>query len=228
MESMVTAEILPISFAAYRFNNYQIIRNNNPRKGQVSNRNLIECYYGRVHRSTDYMIYDRKFEVEDCDHESYADATKFFKKYSLYMLGDTLTNFQKTVYRYFNSETTSPREINLAAYFPQFIESEKLLEENRKLVKQVCTNNKYLGPIKGKINDVVKIIKRNEPSEYYSSYFYYGIIGDCFVSFNSKKLYEPNKIYNIRGRIKKLTTNYSYNSAETRLNYVTLIPIVEQ
>ncbi len=215
-------EALAFCFAAHRINggylkNTQRYSEDNPTKH--SNKDMVKQHFG-VYKDPDFV----DFTVTEEDYEGVEIAHKHFRRYTMQLLGEGMTDFQKDVFAVLNNKDVPFNKLGLLAYVPQLVERE--VEENKfkKLLRMEYRNSQHIGKIKSPVVGVVKILNKFW-SEQWESYNYVADLDGDLVSFMNKFSFNIGDRKKIKAKVKDHTKNRNFDVNETRLNYTKLYKV---
>jgi hypothetical protein len=156
-------------------------------------------------------------EITDADRKGVASLHKFFRRYTMLILGDRLNEFQQDMYKAYSMEECGIQHYGYFAYMPSFIERESAdLAFVRKLTDEYSNSVHMHGKsFQGK----VEIIKRVFLQEW-DIYLYFAGTDGKLVSFSTKHKYEADAVLDITARIKSQDTDRKTGLPMTRMNYV--------
>lgn len=211
-------EVLAVAFAAYRKNGgyekYSTGYRDEPNT-VTANKDLVKMYFWK-----DSSL-DPHLTVLPEDYESANDALKYFRRYTLGVLGDNLSGFQADIYKYVTQETIPSNRIGILAYVPELVKKETAESAYKKLLRTEYRDSQHIKHVGEHVEGVVKIL-----SVFYSSQWErYNCVGDLagnLVSFMTPTKLAVGDMKQLKARIKDHTKNRTFDVNETRLNYVKL------
>lgn len=223
-------EMLALAYAAYRVNGYQYIKEtrrfSEEKPTQFANKDLVKFYLSQI--TPTYLVQSPKdfepFQVTEADYASVERARNYFKRYTIDLLGDNLSEFQKAVYKVFCSEQISLSEAGVAAYLPQMVDRELEDIAFKKLLRTEYRDSKHIGVEGSSVEGVVKVLKKFW-SPQWGKFNYTAELNGNIISFMNGFDYEINSLKRIKAKVKSHTKNRLFSVDETRLNYVKLYKV---
>jgi hypothetical protein len=222
-----TENILELAFAAHRINKDYVkqgsIDYDDPTKSVWANKELIGHTASIITTPPDAEFprwVPENFvaiKVTDADREGVAKLHKFFRRYTMLILGDRLNEFQQDMYKAYSMEECGVKHFGYFAYMPSFIERESAdLAYSRKLKDEYANSIHMHGKsFQGK----VEIIKRI-PLAQFDVFLYFAGTDGNLVSFSSKDKYEVETVLDVTARIKSQDSERETGCPLTRMNYV--------
>tara|TARA_Y200000002_G_C22664031_1_gene657140 strand:+ start:370 stop:1041 length:672 start_codon:yes stop_codon:yes gene_type:complete len=215
-------EVLAYCFAAQRINgtylkNTQRFSEDKPTIH--ANKDMVKQHFGE-YKDPDFV----DFKTIEEDYEGVDIALKHFKRYTMGLLGDSLSQFQKDVFDTLNLQEVSFQKLGLLAYVPELVKRD--VEENKfkKLLRMEYRQSMPVGKIKDPVEGVIKFLSKFY-SEQWESYNYVADYNGNLVSFMNKFEYNVGDRKRIKGKIKAHGKNRSFDVNETRLNYCKLYKV---
>lgn len=223
-------EMLAIAYAAYRVNGNQYIKEtrrfSEGKSTQFANKELVKFHLAQI--TPTYLVHTPKdfesFQVTEADYASVERARNYFKRYTIDVLGDNLSEFQKAVYKVFCSERILLSEAGVAAYLPQMVDRELEDIAFKKLLRTEYRDSKHIGTEGASVEGVVKILKKFW-SVQWEKFNYTAELNGNIVSFMNGFDYEVDSMKRIKAKVKAHTKNRMFDVDETRLNYVKLYKV---
>lgn len=234
MTSYPVEQLLEIAFAAYRVNKGYVKQTSRFTEGKPtvwSNKELISYTAAETLRdktSVPSWIPDdfKPIEVTDEDRAGVQEAHRFFRRYTMLILGDSLNQFQKDMFSaYSNTEVVSHNKIGFVAYIPAFIKNEGEEIAYKRRLKEDFSESQHLTT--KLVNGQAEILKRIYLKEY-GMYLYFAGVGKDLVSFTKQERYDIGAIYSIRAKVKNNDTERDSRLPMTKINYVKLNLIEEE
>jgi hypothetical protein len=221
-----TQEVLAVAFAAQAKNGGYVKvteRFNEPEnKTRFANKELVKLHYSEPSQwiPPDYVA----LTVTEDDYENVDIAVKHFRRYTLGVIGDQLTGFQKDVFEAVNSDEVDGGKLGVLAYVPELVKRE--VEENKfkKLLRTQYHASQDVGKEGDDIEGVFKIINRFY-SEQWQSYNYIADYMGNLVSFMNKYDHAIGDHKKFKAKVKGHGKNRTFEVSETRLNYVKLYKV---
>jgi hypothetical protein len=156
-------------------------------------------------------------EVTDADRDGVAKLHKFFRRYTMLILGDSLNEFQQDMYTAYSMEECGVKQLGYFAYMPSFIERES---ENIAYSRKIKVEYADSAHLQAKsFHGNVEIIKRIFLQEW-DIYLYFAGTDGNLVSFSKKDKYEVEAVLNITAKIKSQDSERETGLPMTRMNYV--------
>lgn len=221
-----TQEVLAVAFAAQRNNGSyvkQTERFSEPEnKTRFANKELVKFYFAedKSWLPKDYL----DLAVTENDYENVDVAVKHFRRYTLGVIGDQLSGFQKDVFEAVTSEEVDAGKLGVLAYVPELVKRE--VEENafKKLLRTEYHASQNVGKEGEAVEGVFKILNRFY-SEQWQSYNYVADYMGNLVSFMNKFEYKIGEHKKFKAKVKGHGKNRTFEVPETRLNYVKLYKV---
>lgn len=211
-------QVLAVVFAAFRINGgyhkdtFRFSEETN--KTKFSNKDLVKFYFNPEWRPNDY----ENIDITNEDYENVDHCLKFFKTYTMKVLGNELTDFQKQIYKLICAESVTNSDLGRLAYVPQMVIAEKQYNEFKKLLRTDFRNSEHLGTKGQKVKGVAKVLY----TKYSRDYEGYTINADYMgniISFFKKENIMPGTRIEFQGLVKDKRTNFVFPVKETKLNY---------
>ena len=185
-----------------------------------SNKELVKFYFTD---KEDFLPQDYiKNNPDDYDFESVDIALKHFKRYSIELLGENLSDFQKDVFNAISTDTVSQKKLGLVSYVPELVRREVTEAKMRKLLRTEYRDSKPVGSIGEAITGNVKILSRAWSTNW-ESYNYVGDVAGDLVSFMHKVKFDIDQRVNFKAKVKAHGKNKLFDVYETRINYLRLV-----
>jgi hypothetical protein len=221
-----TQEVLAVAFAAQRNNGAyvkQTERFSEPaNKTRFANKELVKYYFAedKTWLPKDYT----ELAVIENDYENVDVAVRHFRRYTLGVIGDQLSGFQKDVFDAVTSDEVDAGKLGVLAYVPELVKRE--VEENafKKLLRTEYHASQDVGKEGDDLNGVLKILNRFY-SEQWQSYNYVADYMGNLVSFMCKYEHPVGEHKKFKAKVKGHGKNRTFEVPETRLNYVKLYKV---
>lgn len=182
-----------------------------------ANKEVVKFYFANEANFTpsDYV----KAIPTDEDFESVDVALKHFKRYSMELLGDSLSEFQKDVFSSISNPTVEKNRLGLVAYVPELVRKEIQSAKLKKLLRTEYRNSMPVGKPGQPIDGNLKILDKNWSSNW-ESYNYVGDFAGNLVSFMNKIPFDIDQRINFKAKVKAHGKNKLFDVHETRINYL--------
>ena len=221
-----TQDVLAVAFSAYKRNGGYVKvteRFNEPEnKSRFANKELVKLFYTEASQWTpkDYV----PLTVNEDDYENVDIAIKHFRRYTLGVIGDQLTGFQKDVFEAVSSDEVDAGKLGILAYVPELVKRE--VEENafKKLLRTEYHDSQDVGKEGESLEGVMKILSRFY-SEQWQSYNYVADYMGNLVSFMNKYEHVIGERKKFKAKVKGHGKNRTFEVPETRLNHVKLYKV---
>ena len=214
-----TQDVLEIAFAAQRTNGSYVKytqRYSEPcNKTVFANKELVRYKLDNRFAPGDF----ESFEVTEIDCDNAIFAKEHFKKYTLKLLADDLTGFQKEILDSLSTDIVNSKSIGLLSYVPEMIKRDLEEAKFKKLLRTQYRNSEYVGAVGDKIQGAIKILQAFYSSNW-ERWAYTADYNGNLVSFMSADMYPVNSNQRIRARVKDQVKNRCFSVDESRLNYV--------
>ena len=215
-------DALAISFAAYRIRGGYVKdtrRYSEDKPTEHSNKDMVKQHFG-PYKDPDFV----DFKAIEEDYEGVEIAQKHFKKYTMQLLGDDMTEFQKDVFAVLQMDQVPFAKLGLLAFIPKLVEREIEESKFKKLLRMDYRNSQHIGELKQPIQGVIKVLSKFY-SDRWESYNYVADLNGDLVSFMNKFEYNIGDRKRIKAKVKDHTKNRSFDVNETRLNYTKLYKV---
>ena len=182
-----------------------------------SNKEVVKFYFSEQDNFTpeDYV----KAIPIDEDFDCVDIALKHFKRYSMELLGNNLTDFQKDVFQCVGSDTVYKNRLGLIAYVPELVRREVEQAKLKKLLRTEYRNSQPIGTFGEPITGNLKILSRTYSANW-DSYNYLADNTGNLISFMNKTKFEVGQRINFKAKVKTHQKNKLFDVNETRINYV--------
>ena len=224
------ADTLDISFAAHRVNNGHVKHGNQQGGPKYRNTDLI------VYTAAATLVSETKQEmwtpqnfvpvtVRDQDRAESQKAHKLFRRFTMLILGDSLTDFQKDVYTAYLQESATASNIGLIGYIPTFIENHRAEITYLQNLKETYYNSQFL-ELGSWITADVEILKCIY-LQYHERYLYFAGHFGNLISFVQEEKYDIGEIVKLRAKAAKETPEKVSGLPMTSVNYVKIQKLEE-
>jgi hypothetical protein len=215
-------EALAFCFAAQRINNgylknTQRYSEDTPTKH--SNKDMVKQHFGD-YSDPDFV----DFTVTEDDYEGVEIANKHFRRYTMQLLGNSMSDFQKDVFAILNLKDVPFNKLGLLAYVPELVKREVEESKFKKLLRMEYRNSQHIGKVKDPVEGVIKVLNKFW-SEQWESFNYVADLNGDLVSFMNKFDYKIGDRKKIKAKVKDHTKNRNFDVNETRLNYSKLYKV---
>jgi len=223
-----TQEVLAVAVAAQRINgSYQkdVQRFSEDKPTRHSNKEMVKFHFAKQNDVTYYI--DKDFVDFDVTEEDYAEVENIrnhFKRYSMELLGNNLSQFQKDAYNLISKDTIEQSKLGIIAYVPELVKREQHENSVKKTIRVEYRDSQHIGKEKDAVEGVIKIIDKRYSAQWESNN-YTAVLDGNLVSFMNKFDYEIGTMKRIKGKVKAHTKNRLFEANETRLNYVKLYKV---
>lgn len=223
-------DMIALAYAAYRVNGNQYIKDtrrfSEEKPTQYSNKELMRYFLHQkghapgVWVPNDYV----PFSVTEEDYAAIDRARYHFKRYTMEILGDSLNDFQKTVYEAYCADHIPVNSVGVVSYLPQFVEREMEDIAFKKILRVDYRDSVHIGAVGDSVEGVVKILRKFY-SEQWERWNYTAALDGNIVSFMNGYEHEIDSMKRIKAKVKAHTKNRLFSVDETRLNYVKLYKV---
>jgi len=214
-----TQDALAVAFRAYKHNEGYVkdtVRFSEPNNTTVfSNKDMVKFQMRPEFRPDDF----RPFATNKEDYADVDDALKHFRRYTLGLLGNTLSQFQTDVLDVIGQETVDFNKLGLIAYVPELVKREILENDLKKLLRTEYRNSVYIGGVGDSVEGVCQILSSHY-SSHYERYAYTADYMGNVIGFWNKFEIPVGERRRFRAKVKAHTKNRLFDVAETALNYV--------
>lgn len=216
-----TKRAIEYSYAAFRFNGgykKDIGDNDDSNKSWIL-KSLCVDFCNETGTPLEHILYVKSVNtlvVTDEDRENAKLVDEKLKKYSFYMIGDRLNDFQKNIFRAASQDFCDVRSLNLIASMPQAFANEDAATQYRKRLKTDFAGSQYI--TSKEFSGTVEILKTIHVREHGYYVYICGSEGNLFRFTNPRK--HDQKFLKIKGLVKGQEKERELNINMTRLNYV--------
>tara|TARA_A100001035_G_scaffold267366_1_gene251236 strand:+ start:2208 stop:2921 length:714 start_codon:yes stop_codon:yes gene_type:complete len=219
-QAISTQTALAVAFMADRLNKGYVKetrRFSEDTPTQFANKEIVKFYFAEEHNFTpeDYV----KAVPTDEDFDSVDLALKHFKRYSMELLGDGLSDFQKSVFGSIQGTTVQKNQLGLVSYVPELVRREIADAKLKKLLRIEYRDSAPIGKFGDGCSGNMKILDRKW-SQNWESYNYIADFGGNIVSFMNKNKFNIDQRINFKAKVKAHQENNLFKVQETRLNYL--------
>ena len=217
--SINTQKALAVAFMADRLNKGYIKETRRFSEDVATifaNKEIVKFYFAEEDnfKPEDYV----KAIPTNEDFDSVDIALKHFKRYSIELLGESLTDFQKDVFSSISRPTVEKNKLGLVSYVPELVRREITNAKLKKLLRTEYRNSLPVGKPGEAITGNCKILSKNWSSNW-ESYNYVADFAGNLVSFMNKIPFEINQRMNFKAKVKAHGKNKLFDINETRINY---------
>lgn len=221
-----TQDVLAVACAAHRINGgylKQALRFSEDKPTQHSNKEMVKFYFAM--KEGRYV--DRDFVMFTPNEDDYAHVETIrnhFKRYSMELLGDSLSGFQKDCFTAISNDTVPEKQLGVVAYVPELVKREKHENSVKKTIRVEYRDSKHIGTTGDTVEGVIKILDKHY-SQKWESYNYTAVLDGDLVSFMNKFDHAVDSMKRIKAKVRDHTQNRLFSANETRLNYVKLFKV---
>lgn len=182
-----------------------------------ANKEIVKFFFTEEHNFTpnDYV----KAIPNDDDFDSVDIAQKHFRRYSMELLGDNLSDFQKDVFNSISAENVSRSKLGLVAYVPELVRREVKEAKLKKLFRIDYRDSQPVAQPGEAIFGNLKIVDRNWSANW-ESFNYIADFNGNLVSFMNKIKFDIDQRFNFKAKVKAHGKNRLFDVNETRINYL--------
>jgi len=230
LKTIPNQDMLALAYAAYRINGNRYVKDTRRfSEGQptlYANKDLVRFFlHQKGHAPGVWVPEDYvPFSVTEEDYASVERARNHFKRYTMDILGDSLTSFQKSVYEVYCQEQIPVNAAGLVSYLPQLVDRELDEIAFKKLLRTEYRNSVHVGAEGDGVEGVAKILHRVYSKQWERWYYTAAIDGNIF-SFSNVNEHAVDSMKRIKAKVRGHTKNRSFAVDETQLNYVKLYKI---
>lgn len=214
-----TQDVLAIAFAAHRLNDGYIkdtFRFTEPEnKTLFSNKDIVKFQLRPDFRPDDF----NPIRTTETDYEKVDSALKHFRRYTLGVLGETLSDFQKDIFETVVLEEVPYNKLGILAYVPELVKREIKEIDLKKTLRTEYRDSMYIGAEGDSVEGVCMILDKHY-SSHYERYAYTADYMGNVISFWTKYDIPVGERRKFRGRVKKQGVNRLFSVNETALNYI--------
>lgn len=219
-----TERLLEFAYAAYRVNNgyvksstYDYVTNTR----LLSNKEIV--LYSAINEFNPTVYCPPDFvpvEVIEQDREGVKLALDHYKRYTMMLLGNNLTPFQRDVFSVISQDTVAVAKAGLVAAVPTVVKNEKAENSYLRRLKKDFSESQYYN-LKQAVTGNVEILKRIHLKDY-ATYLYFAGMDENLISFTKPTEYHVGEVHKLTGKVKSLETERETGIKMTKLNYVKL------
>lgn len=214
-----TQDVLAVAYAAYKQNKGYIkdtYRFSEPDNATVfSNKDLLKFQFRPEFRPDDF----KPLHTTDEDYAAVNDALKHFRRYTLGIIGDTLSDFQRDVIEAVQLESVNYNKLGILAYVPELVQRETVENSLKKTIRTEYRDSKYIGGVGESVEGVCEILHCHY-SSHYERYSYTADYMGNLISFWNKFQIPVGQHRKFKAKVKSHTKNRLFDVSETALNYV--------
>lgn len=214
-----TQDALAVSFAAYKHNEGYVkdtFRFSEPvNETLFSNKDIIKFQFRPEFRPDDF----KPLRTSEDEYKDVDECLKHFKRYTLGVIGESLSDFQKDVLDCIWLEEVPYRKLGLLAYVPELVSREQKENSLKKLIRTEYRESVYIGGIGDTVEGVCQIIGSHY-SPHYEKYSYTADYMGNLISFWNKFSIPEGERRKFRAKVKAQSKNRLFDANETALNYV--------
>jgi len=230
LKTLPNQEMLALAYAAYRINGYRYVKDGRRfSEGQPTehaNKNLMRYFLNsKGHMPSVYVPNDYvPFSITEEDYASVERARSHFKRYTMEILGDSLTNFQKSVYETYCLDTIPVNAAGIISYLPKLVDRELDDIAFKKLLRTEYRDSVHVGTVGDGVEGVAKIL-RSFYSAQWERWYYTVAIGGNVFSFSNAHEHSAGSMKRLKAKVKGHTKNRMFAVDETQLHYVKLYKV---
>lgn len=216
-----THYVLSLAYAAYRVNGDYIKETKRPLDPENvvwSNKELVAYTISKQNAEKWLPESFESIVVTDSDREAATNAINYVKRYTLKLLSDKITGFQKDVFDCLSSEKIPAIKLSLICYVPKLIEKEKSEDVLRKTIRNEYQNSVHY-PVDSKVTGTLKLFKKIF-LKHYDIFLYTGAIENNLVSFTTKHELDVSLPYNVTAKSVKHQNCLDTGYPQTKISYV--------
>ena len=214
-----TQDVLATAFAIYRINDGYMkdtYRFSEPENKTIfSNKDTLKFQFRPEFRPEDF----KPVRTTDTDYAQVDEALKHFRRYTLGVVGGTLSDFQKDVIDTVWLETVPYNKLGILAYVPELVKREVKDNAVKKEIRLNYRNSLYIGAPKEDVEGVCKILDSHYSSHYERFAYTADYMGNL-ISFWCKFEIPVGEHRKFKAKVKDHSKNRLFEVNETRLNYV--------
>lgn len=212
-------DVLAIAFAAYRKNDGYIkdsYRFSEPDNEPLfSNKDMVKFQLNPDYRPGDF----KPLRTVEEDYEAVDVALKHFRRYTMELLGESLSDFQKSIFENVTQDEVEYKNLGMLAYVPELVAREVRENTLKKKLRTEYRDSAYIGATGDDVNGVCVILDSHY-SSHYERYAYTADYMGNVISFWYKNEIPVGERRKFRGKVKEQSKNRLFAVNETRLNYV--------
>lgn len=229
LKTLPNQEMLALAYAAYRTNGYEYVKQTrrfSEDKAPVYSNKESMAYTIRMWENPNSWIPEdfTPLKVITDDYAAIERARGHFKRYTMEILGDSLSDFQKTVYEAFCADNIPVNSAGIVAYLPQLVEREIEDIAFKKLLRTEYRDSSHIGAIGDPVEGVAKILRKFYSTQW-EKWNYTAALDGNIVSFMNAYEHDLDSMKRIKAKVKGHTKNRMFSVDETRLNYVKLYKV---
>ena len=219
-----TQEVLAIAYAAYEKNGGYLkdtFRFSEPTNETVfSNKDIVKFQLEKEFRPNDFT----PLKIT-ADHFAKVDeALKHFRRYTLGVIGDTLSDFQKDTLETLWSDSIGYSKVGILAYVPELVQRETKESNLKKLIRTEYRDSNVIGEQGESVEGVCQILHSHYSSHYERYSYTADYMGNLISFWNKFELKEGDR-KRFKGKVKAHSKNRMFEVPETQLNYIKLYKV---
>lgn len=219
-----TQDALAVAYAAYKYNEGYVKdthRFSEPVNATMfSNKDILKFQFRPEWRPDDF----KPLSTSEDDYEAVDQALKHFRRYTLGLLGEKLSNFQTDVMEVIGQETVPLNKLGLIAYVPELVKRETKENTLKKTIRTEYRNSLYIAGIGETVEGVCQILNSHY-SSHYERYAYTADYMGNLISFWNKFEIPEGERRKFRAKVKAHSKNRLFDVSETALNYVKIYKV---
>lgn len=230
LKTLPNQDMLALAYAAYRVNGNRYIKDtrrfSEDQPTQHANKDLVRYFLHQKGHAPGVWVPDDyvPFAVTEEDYASVDRARSHFKRYTMDILGDSLTSFQRSVYEVYCQEQIAVNAAGLVSYLPELVDRELEDIAFKKLLRTEYRDSVHVGAVGDSVEGVAKIL-RGIYSKQWERWYYTAAINGNVYSFSNAHEHSVGSMKRIKAKVKGHTKNRSFAVDETQLNYVKLYKV---
>jgi hypothetical protein len=230
LKTLSNQDMLALAYAVYRVNGNRYVKEtqrfSEDKPTLHANKDLVRYFlHGKGHVHGVYLPNDYvPFAVTEEDYASVERARNHFKRYTMDILGDSLSSFQKSVYEAYCLEQIPVNAAGIIAYLPELVDRELDDVAFKKLLRTEYRDSVHVGREGDSVEGVAKILRCFYSKQWERWYYTVGMNGTVF-GFSNAHEHAVGSLRRIKAKVKGHTKNRAFAVNETQLNYVKLYKV---
>lgn len=230
LKTLPNQDMLALAYAVYRINGNRYIKDtqrfSEDKPTLHANKDLMRYFlHSKGHAPGVWVPNDYvPFAVTEEDYASVERARNHFKRYTMDILGDSLSSFQKSVYEAYCQTDIPVNSAGIIAYLPELVDRELDDIAFKKLLRTEYRDSVHVGREGDLVEGVVKILRCFYSKQWERWYYTVGMNGNVF-GFSNTHEHPVGALRRIKAKVKGHTKNRMFAVDETQLNYVKLYKV---
>lgn len=211
-------QVLALAYAAKRENGPYVKHSMAMSDGMPvhSNRRLIQLTLDQMPDSEHF----KKLSIIEQDRIDAAEAGRFFKKFSFLILGDSMADFDRSMYEVYCKDQLTQNDLGFFAYLPYYVKRELDRQSLKSVIRQECSPPEYI--LSNRVSGNVKIISK-EFIQRWEKNEYFAIFENKLVNFFHVAALDLHQEYHLSAKVTSRIFHRFLKVPTTCLSYVKVV-----